>query len=504
MLKSLRAIISKRDFALDLLVVAALAFIGGFLYKNVEYFPVPNQDFLGFIRDGNRLLDFTIPQGIKHPPIYSLAVVLLGKIINHSHPEQVGGIYLNILLYLMTLFMLWKLLKRYLGNLVSLLTVTLIVTNPLSYYVVLQPLNIVSFSATIVLVMLMRQKKYYKFAYLIAGLGYLVRFESILLILTMAFVDLFATKKKKETLKLVLISTIPILIWEILIYSNNIHGNSYLREILQRKDEIPNWSFLKNTFRVVPFNLNPYQVNLPIFIAISLIYSMLGILVAFLKRKINILIFFLFLMLYSFLHLFFPDSAKRYSYPVLWITYVASLWPVYLLSRDSNTFSGKLAYALSIFIVTTAIIVVSHNFIQIESFLKERRYHRFESVIIAEWVSNQKLEETTKVLTFEPSLVRYFTKRNQFSYIYVPSTIWQKCTKIDCLFSELSTLEDRDLLVVIDSYTQGTTLYMDKQNGINFFNNFESSAELSKYNLIAELNSNGKWVRIYKGNVDEI
>jgi hypothetical protein len=89
------------------------------IYKSIALFgayPVPNPDFPGFVRIGQRLLRFNIPYDYKRLPMVGILQVLLSHLIGGDQPILTAGWVLNGIFSALSVVLFWRVGKRIIGD----------------------------------------------------------------------------------------------------------------------------------------------------------------------------------------------------------------------------------------------------------------------------------------------------------------------------------------------------------------------------------------------------
>lgn len=469
------------------LLVAILSIVGVSLFLNRNYYYVPNSDFFAYISDAKSYASFTLPGSIKFPPIYSIFIYLTGVLIKTNHPEMVAGIGTNILLVLVFAYLLMVYSKKFIGSF-SLLLIALVLSNPLLYFVALQPLNILAYTVATVAVLVLHQKRLFFYAYLLAGITFFIRQEAVALLVAMVFIDML-NRPKKITFFYSLLGFVPILTWEIIVLLHNTGGNEYLSEAIGRTSEIPNLTFINRTFWHIfaytwPPNIN--TLSLLVFMNITI-----GFIIFLINKKGEQILLFTYLFLYTVIHVLFPDTAERYTFPVLWIVYIYSLWPLFFSENVSGKKAGIVHSFLRILFCLLSAYLIINNIAHIKNH-EGQRYGRTETRLIGEWLSSARFSKLTYVITLEPWIVAYYTKNPLVEFFYLPSF----CVSLDCIKIPFNQNQYETLLVV-DSYTEGESGYFARKFGAILFQTILNSPDAFRLHYITTLRRNGAWARLY-------
>lgn len=479
------------------LVLTIIILLAVFLFQNINYFPSPAGDFFSFVSDGRNFLKLSLPEQLKFPPLYSILMVFLGKFINYPYPELWSGIIINIIFFSLSIYFFWLISKKHFGSF-SVLLLFLVIFNPLTFFVVLHPWNIVSFTLVVLISLNFRNKNQIKKAYITAGIGYLVRPEIMALIVAMGFIDLLTNADKKKIIKYLLFSLVPVVLYELSVSLHNQTGNLYFTEIFSRKDEIPNWYFYYSTlsilfykgFWIAEISKNGY---LGLYI---LPYTCLGIFSFIYQKNKEMLVISLYTFLYFIIHFIFPGYGDRYSYPIIFSLYTIGFWPVFVTNKRQILSKSKLPIKI-IFSIFTFLLLI-HNGKGITEFMSARKYELFESYLSAQYLNQQIFLKPTLVLTYDPGENIYFNHNPKVHYIFYKDN----SDSLEAIVQEqkINPLTT-DVLFIYDSHVAHKfDGYFDNYGILNLFKNFEKSPEIKNWQLLTILTSTEAniWVKIYK------
>lgn len=402
--------ISREGKKAEYAAVGILLFLYTFyIITHRSYYYVPVLDFFLLIREGVQYLAFSLPYVIQDPPFYSMLVVGISRLVPIRYPEIAVGIIVNLILFLTNTLLVWHLTRKYLGNF-AILPVLLIITNPLSYYLVLQPLNTMAFTAVVLVSLTARSKGRTTLAYAIAGFGYLVKHEIVGLLGAYVLVDILdrTNKRKRRTFGLFFRALIPAVVWEVLTAVHNPYANQYLNEALRFASELPNTRYLIDTFVRVPFPIVPVgTVTGSVLVTALALYLAKGFLVWFQKNDRFIRSALLFGLLYSLIHVLYPSDALRYAFPILWLTYFLALWPFTMIKTRKASVSRMMTRTL---VVAFALLAAAANASAVSPFLASERERGWQYRVVGEWLTDVPLPRKTLVIMRYSHITTYYTR----------------------------------------------------------------------------------------------
>jgi len=483
---------------MDCIVIAGIFLVTGMLLSNINYYSFPSGDFIPYVDEGRAFVSGSLPPLLNNAPIYSVAIVLLGKLIPYQYPELIAGIILNIALFAIGIWMVWKIAEQWFGR-VGLVVFCYLLLHPLSYHVVLNPLNIVAFSTAFLTTIYLRMKGRSAAAYALAGISYWIRPEAVALLLAMGAIDLIRNVQKKQTLKYLILASLPMILWEISVAFHNEGGNIYAAESLALRSEIPNGYFLNFTFSNLivteQFLQNPWLLGA------LLAYIIAGVVFFILDKNREKQLLSLYTLVYFAIHLFFPGKGDRYTFPLLMPAAVLSVWPLELSLKLNKKIQKKLGMGIRLLFILFSIGVVLNNKTQIQPFLSARKEYRGEYRMIADWITQQLFQRPTVIVTFNPGGVQYFTNNNSVEIFRIEDHIDQ-CDTITCvIFNNWQYFNNKDILLIYDSFTQKSDTIYDNRHGVKLFKNMEHSQDKKYFRFMQMLESEDRWVKIYRFNI---
>jgi hypothetical protein len=482
------------------------------LYKNKDYFPLPNGDVFQYIDDGHQYINFKLPSNIHPPPFFPFLICFTAKIFKHiEYPELYSASIITFVASTLILLNVFLLLYKK-SPLLALSTVFLLATNKIYFLTSIDLTNEIIYGFFLTLTLLLYQKKHYNIAYLLSGLLFLIRYESIVFQLSIFVVEFFYHKKQFK-IKNIIIAFTPVILWLIVLnfhsVGSSIFQNAYFLEIYHGIKNVPNFSVFKSLADIILFNPftnftyrlfseNQYNIFFSNIIntIIPIIIFFLFLLTFFRRKDTNInKIAYLTLFLHLLFIASFPQFCIRYLTPVIWIVYLL------IINRSNNT--------LKILIIISLIIF---NFSQINNKSNHGIPDGFEYRYVVDWLNKQNLHKTTRVLIYDPVIIKYYIYNsnitidfNSYEYYDVPN-IYNKCQdNMTCVVKELNKRDSNSsqIYIVTTSYSslsienfpdQETT----KMHHMPAFRNFPTTEENSYYKLLDTIGNSQYWAKIYQ------
>lgn len=482
------------------------------LYKNINHFPIPNGDVFQYIGDGRQYIKFKLPSNIHPPPFFPWLICLVAKIFKQvEYPELFSAYIINFVastLILLNIFLLFK--KK--SPILSLIAVFLLATNKIYFLTSLNLTNEIIYCYFLTLTLLFYQKKFFKTAYLLSGLLFLIRYESLAFQISIFIIEFFYNKKQFN-IKNILIAFTPIIIWLIILNfhssGTSIFQNVYFYEIFYGIKNIPNLNVFKSLTDIILFNPfinfshhlfgeNKYNIFLSniIDILIPIIILFLLVLTFFRKKNTNInKIIYLTLFSQIIFIAAFPQFCIRYLASVIWI--------IYLLIIDRNNKKTKILIIISLLIF---------NISQINNKSVHDTPDGFEYRYAANWINKQNLEKPIRVLMYDPIIIDYYIHNknvimdfNSYEYHNIPN-IYNKCQdNMNCVAQNLYR-QDSDQLSIYIITTSYSSLSIEnfpdqetvKMHHMAAFRNFPTSEGKDNYQLIETIGDQQYWIKIYK------
>lgn len=469
---------------------------------------VPNPDLFQYIEDSRIYAQFKLPPNIQQPPANPMLIAILTPLFGlFEYPEVISAHIINIASSLTIILFLYLLIRTY-SHLVALVTVILLVTNPLFIFSSLDITSEVLYTAAVIFVLWLYKTERKMLAYLLAGLSFLIRFEAVLVVGAFAVADWSVSKNIRKVLKVSLIGITPILVWFLVInrqnFSGHFLGNTYVREVIDNKHNLPQLELIKQAPFLLMDNFPQQEVWSYLFYAIIL----MGILLLVLWRDTYIRMVYLIVFSYLFLHILFPFAPFRYLIPVMWSLY---LLPLLVFRSIYKKFFSPYPLSAGLSLVFAGILVMNliyGNVVYIRGFYQDTnvtnmvypRYHRYEDRLAASWL-NRNVKVPTKILTYDPGILDYYTGNPNAEFLYLPYSEFQKCDSILCVVTSNSTkLEEKPVLFVQKRYStlEDASFPSFTNYHATIFNNFPNLIENDSFSLIHDIEMDGLWFKIFE------
>lgn len=290
-----------------IVLVAAIYWISGY-----QPYILPNSDYFRIKEMAERFMAGEVPGDFKQMPLVPLLigpVAVLLPVADNAYLHAISG--LNIVLSLGMLVLLYLIGREFLGNILALVPVLILLAIPQFQISVHRPMlePAIGFFSMATLVALVRRSPW---AYVLAGLCALTRYEMAILLAVVFVVEVY--RRPRQWFRIGLKCTaagIPFLIWFGLSVFVPTEGNPYFDEIVSASV----WAVASNMVTPLPFS-RPIAVGL-----IALAWTV-GLVTAFRQNAAAALGVVALMALYTAAHVYYGRAMAltRYTYPVLWIT----------------------------------------------------------------------------------------------------------------------------------------------------------------------------------------
>lgn len=473
-------------------VISYLCFFFLYFISQIHFFYVPDSDFFQYIGDGRTILQNPLAK-IVTPPLYSIIIYLFETYLPIATPGITGGIFLNIISLIFSLYFLWLLIRKEF-KIYAFLPLTILALNPLTRIVYLQPLNI-PLATLFVLIAIYYYRKYPLLAYAFTLLAFFCRTESIILCAAFVLYDIFVLRRIKIHFGLLIVLFVAALTFLRPLISFD--KQDYYSEIIARRNEIPNFTFARNSLATAPFlifsksqltggNVPFRPVSLDSLIMLLYVFwVVMGVILCFRKKIYMPLLFFFYFIFYIILHMIFPDSVLRYSYPTLPFGYVLLFWPTALLYTQRTLLK---ALVHLIFVASLTLYICIRAITIGQEYLNNQKWVKAEKRIAAEWL-NDNIKKPTTVYTFEFWVSQYYSRNMNVTYANsVNPHAWQE-----------KLCRENNVIIIIDNQTQNPISYFDSLNGLDYFAKIKYSEELQQdLLLLKKIDLGYRWAEIYQ------
>jgi len=323
-------------------VLAVLSIFG--IYKSIVLFgayPVPNPDFAGFVKLGQQLLNFEMPDNFKRAPVVGILQVLLSRLVGGDQPLLTAGWLLNAILCPLNVILAWQVGKKIIGPAAILFAVAAML-NP---WVLRAQVNPIAETA---MIFFMLASFFFLFCrsrwcYVFASIASMVRYECVILIFICFVWDMLTRKGVSERFKATLrmgLALTPFLLWMLGTYINweTTRGSHYLRSYGRGMIGMGYIKLVWEATFMLLFELpcelramfvrpsDPEAVRaaaniLDMISRIVVVGGGFGAVVwGLYKRNGNILALITFLFFYVLVHAAKINSHHRYCVPIVWMT----------------------------------------------------------------------------------------------------------------------------------------------------------------------------------------
>jgi Gpi18-like mannosyltransferase len=284
-------------------------------------------DFFQFLRDSNFYLKFQLPPTIQSLPANPILIGVFSKILSAFLTEIEVALLINAIAMTAAILLVYFILKKERDVLHAGLAILFLISNPIVFKSAVSNNSEVLFSMFSLFIFFLVWKRKIFLASFLTALGILIRYESILLFISLILIDFLNKRNLVNLIKKIIVFFIPAaLILTVLMtrnYSKSLLNTPFLIELFQRSEDIPELRFISNFPFTFFYNEN-YLYAKPnlIIILISIIFYLLIFFLQkynFNKNKNNNLIktTLLFSGLFLVFHTLFPAYLERYFTPVI-------------------------------------------------------------------------------------------------------------------------------------------------------------------------------------------
>ncbi len=324
-------------------IITGLILLAFGTYHSALYFGhtiVPNGDFSDFYRVGKELLSLRMPTSFKLAPVLGILQNLLTFVAWGPTRDLTAGWLLNAILHPFTVILLWLVGKRILGKSGAWFAIIASI-NPWTIYMLTEPIVETTFLFFILLTIYLIFRRS-RWAYLIASITTMVRYEGAALIAAAFIADVIHRKNKRDVIKAFGFSAaafIPLSIWMIMTVVTWQGGTTHYFSVLFSKEYAKGFVEPAGSRTGLGLHLNllwqtgfqpmflPYagasadfaEVVIKLSKAAGITGFVLGCVFAALKRRWEILVLLLFLLPYFVLHAYYPYPLTRFHSTIFWI-----------------------------------------------------------------------------------------------------------------------------------------------------------------------------------------
>jgi hypothetical protein len=347
-------------------------------YQSVLYFghtAVPISDFLSIFSVGNAILHFRLPVDFKYAPVTGILQNLLMAVSWGSAPGLTAGWLVNAILHPFSVVLMWLVGKQIIGK--SAVWATLIAAvNSWLVYMLTEPIVETTYLFFILLTIYLIFRRS-RWAYLLASITTMVRYEGAALIFAAFVVDIIHRKNRRDIIKalaFLLLASLPLMIWLILTVATWKGGNTHYFTVLFSKDYAKTFaegqgkigiSLHLNLIWQVAFQplLLPYpgagadfaETLFKLSQIVCVVGFLLGCIWSCLKRRWEVLVLLLFFVPYFILHAYYPYPLARFHSTIFWIALLI-VW--FGLQSTGGTLARKAQFGQAAAIVFQVVIII--------------------------------------------------------------------------------------------------------------------------------------------------
>jgi hypothetical protein len=356
--------VDDRERYVDIFLFFLLLAFG--IYHAVIYWGhqvVPHFDFECFALQGRQLLSFKLPTDYKRVPLVGILQVLLGHIAGGECPDFHGGWLLNSIVHPLTAVLLWLAGRKVIGRTAVWFAIIAII-NPWGLNMLTEAIvetTLLFFIWATFYLIFIRSK----WAYLLASLTTMVRYEGAALILCAFVMDMIDSKDKKQRIAAFVraaLASVPLALWMLGTVLNmqsldleslgpthylNTFSKEHASQLAGGAEE--RTGFVRNAN--ILWNVGFYHLFLPIpnsesaFTGVILNANKILVFVSFLfgsvyglyKRQWKILVLLLFFLPYFWVHAKFPYPYGRFhatSFAIVMLICIYGLCSFWKLVKD--------------------------------------------------------------------------------------------------------------------------------------------------------------------------
>jgi hypothetical protein len=198
-------------------LLLGLLLLGFGAYQSVLYFgfhPVPNSDFCAFVKTGEELLSLHLPSSYKRAPVLCVLLVAISRLVGGAHPTLTAGWLLNGVLHPFNLLLFWLIGRKILGR-AGIFVAIVAILNPVSLDMLSDPVVETTLLFFILLTLYLVAIRS-RWAYALASVTTMVRYEGAALILVALVVDLIEHRNRRERLCALVsaaLASLPLGLW---------------------------------------------------------------------------------------------------------------------------------------------------------------------------------------------------------------------------------------------------------------------------------------------------
>lgn len=322
---------SVRSARPDILALVALGLILGLTCRG--HFTKPHRDFYQFRETGRSLICGELPATFKRAPVYPILIAAFGSAIEAAllvdvgkHPDLLAAEWINALLLPLNGVLVFLIGRRWFGGAARWASVWFLVL-PIGLFCTAHALAEPLLVATLLLTVLAVQRGS-RWAYPLAALASMTRYDAAGLIAGLFVVDLLRSRRPFPAVARAALASVPLLIWLILTAATW-RERSYDHYLSQIRDDPrfdPVWA-LATPLRCV-FDYEKVRLRLPApfaglepalrhaAAALPAALALVGAFVAVRRRDQALIVVLIAFAAYTLVHALFPFREFRFGYPL--------------------------------------------------------------------------------------------------------------------------------------------------------------------------------------------
>ncbi|MDD5064671.1 MAG: hypothetical protein PHQ35_07955 [Phycisphaerae bacterium] len=371
--------VDNKEKYVDIFLFFLLLALG--IYHAVIYWGhqvVPHFDFECFASQGREILSFKLPADYKRVPLVGILQVLLGHITGGEYPDFHGGWLLNSIAHTWTIVLLWLAGRKIIGRTAVWFAIIAII-NPFGLQLLTEAIaetTLLFFIWATFYLIFIRSK----WAYLLASLTTMVRYEGAALILGAFVMDMIDSKDKKQRLTAFVyaaLASAPLALWMLGTMLNwqsagpthylNIFSKGYISQFVEGVEK--RTGFVKNANILWRVGFCPLFLPIPntasaltkvilnsnkILVFVSFLF---GSVYGLYKRQWKILVLLIFLLPYFWIHAKYPYPMPRYYATIVAIVMLICVYGLCSFWKLVKDKSPKWAIIISQVIVSIAALL---------------------------------------------------------------------------------------------------------------------------------------------------
>jgi len=407
-------------------------------------------DFFQYVSDSTYYLQFRLPPFIQSLPANPILIGTFSTLFSSFVNEVEVALMINAISASGAFFILYTILKEKVGLIQAGVAMLFLMLHPILFLSATSINSGMLFSFFSICMFYLFWKKRFLLICLGSALGILIRYESILLFLSLFSISVLKRDTFISILKRTITFSIPgLIILSVLLGQNHgatVTSNPFLVEIAERSEDIPELRFIANIpFAIIYNNYLLHTHNSDLYLIPACMFW-IGIFLIISKSKIdeNELFYFSLLFSLSFLmfHIFFPAYAERYFVPTIFgLVFSFALFVKKLTIR----------YQLLILVVLTGVIFNNYYFgIHPVLFGEYRITDKSPDYLTAQSIK-KFIDPNSKYLLVSPypqTLQYYYRDTSNIEFISVRKMKSKTdCTTVECALDKLASDESTFVLI---------------------------------------------------------